>query len=68
LAAPFVKQHGYSYPIAFDGDSSATRAFKADALPTLVVISRTGKIIGWRQGTVEGAELERLVDKALSAS
>jgi len=68
LAAPFIKQHGYKYPIAFDGDATAARAYRADALPTLVVISRSGKIVASRQGMVEGAELERLVDKALNSS
>ena len=65
LAAPFVKQRGYAYPIAFDRDGSATRAYGANALPTLVVISRAGAIIAVRQGITDGAELERLVEKAL---
>ncbi len=64
LAAPFAKREGLSYPIAFD-DGHAAHAYGADALPTLVVISRTGKIVAVRQGITDGAELERLVDKAL---
>jgi hypothetical protein len=64
LAAPFARREGLSYPIAFD-TGPAARAYGADALPTLVVISRTGKIVAIRQGVTDGAELERLVDKAL---
>jgi alkyl hydroperoxide reductase subunit AhpC len=65
LAAPFVARHGYAYPIAFDRTGAAARAYGANALPTLVVISRTGAIVAVRQGITDGAELERLVEKAL---
>jgi thiol-disulfide isomerase/thioredoxin len=65
LAAPFIRQHGYGYPIAFDRDGSAARAYGANALPTLVVISKTGAIVATRQGMTDGAELERLVERAL---
>jgi cytochrome c biogenesis protein CcmG, thiol:disulfide interchange protein DsbE len=64
LAAPFARREGLSYPIAFD-PGPAAHAYGADALPTLVVISRTGKIVAVRQGVTDAAELERLVDKAL---
>jgi len=64
LAAPFAKQNGLSYPIAFD-DGKVARAYGADALPTLVVIDTQGKIVAVRQGMTDTAELERLVERAL---
>ncbi len=64
LAAPFAKREGLSYPIAFD-EGAAANAYGAGALPTLVVISRTGKIVAIRTGITDGTELEKLVDKAL---
>lgn len=65
LAAPFVQRRGYSYPIAFDDGNAAAKVYGADALPTLVVISKTGKIVAFRQGVTDAAELNRLVEQAL---
>jgi len=64
LAAPWAKRHGLSYPIAFD-DGHAALAYGVENLPTLVVISKDGKIIGMRTGMTDGAEIERLVNQAL---
>jgi cytochrome c biogenesis protein CcmG, thiol:disulfide interchange protein DsbE len=64
LAAPWARAHGISYPIAFD-DGTAARAFDVESLPTLVVISKTGKVIARRMGMTESEEIERLVNQAL---
>jgi len=61
----WAKQHHLSYPIAFDGDKSASRRYGVEGLPTLVVISKTGKVIATRTGVTDGEELERLVNQAL---
>ncbi len=61
---PFVKASGVHYPIVGD-DGSSQRAYGVDSLPTLVVISREGKIIAVRIGMTESAELEKLVKQAL---
>ena len=63
--ANWAKQHHLSYPIAFDTDKIAARAYDVDALPTLVVISKTGKVIARRTGVTDSEELERLVNQAL---
>jgi len=63
--AAWAKQHHLSYPIAFDGDKSASRRYGVEGLPTLVVISKTGKVIATRTGVTDGEELERLVNQAL---
>jgi cytochrome c biogenesis protein CcmG/thiol:disulfide interchange protein DsbE len=64
LAGPWAKRHGISYPIAFD-DGHAAAAYGVENLPTLVVISKAGKVIGMRTGMTDGAEIERLVNQAL---
>src|SRR5579859_887057 len=46
----FALQHGLSYPIAADGTGLAARAFEVDSLPTLVVVSREGKVTAVRTG------------------
>ena len=63
--AAWAKAHHLSYPIAFDGDQGAAKAYGVESLPTLVVISKTGKIVARRTGVTDGEELERLVNQAL---
>jgi cytochrome c biogenesis protein CcmG/thiol:disulfide interchange protein DsbE len=57
--------HGLTYPIVHDSTGEASRAFAVDSLPTLVVVSRTGKITAVRTGMTDDAELERLIRQAL---
>ncbi len=64
LAGPWAKRHHITYPIAFD-DGAAAHAYEADVLPTLIVISKTGKIVARRTGMTDGDEIERLVNQAL---
>jgi cytochrome c biogenesis protein CcmG/thiol:disulfide interchange protein DsbE len=64
-AAPFAKRHHLSYPIAYDEGQRAAIAYKVENLPTLVVISKTGKIVGVRTGMTSDAELDALVKRAL---
>jgi cytochrome c biogenesis protein CcmG, thiol:disulfide interchange protein DsbE len=61
----FAREAGLTYPILRDPRGTAMHAFGADSLPTLVVVSRTGKVIAERSGITSDAELERLVRQAL---
>jgi cytochrome c biogenesis protein CcmG/thiol:disulfide interchange protein DsbE len=61
----FAQQEGLTYPIAVDSGGKTMRSYDADSLPTLVVVSRTGKLTAIRTGITEDAELERLVRQAL---
>jgi thiol-disulfide isomerase/thioredoxin len=63
--AQWAKAHHISYPIAYDTDKGASRTYGVTGLPTIVVISKTGKIIARRSGVTDGEELERLVNQAL---
>jgi cytochrome c biogenesis protein CcmG, thiol:disulfide interchange protein DsbE len=64
LAGPWASSHKLTYPIAFD-NGPAAEAFGVEQLPTLIVISKTGKIIARRTGMTDGDEIERLVNQAL---
>lgn len=64
LAGPWAKSHGIRYPIAFDSGEAA-HSFGVESLPTLVVISKTGKVTARRMGMTDGEELERLVNQVL---
>jgi thiol-disulfide isomerase/thioredoxin len=61
----FTRAHGLTYPMVHDSEGEASRAFEVDSLPTLVVVSRSGKITAVRTGTTDEAELERLIQQAL---
>jgi cytochrome c biogenesis protein CcmG/thiol:disulfide interchange protein DsbE len=56
---------GLTFPIVHDDDEAAAHAYNVDSLPTLVVISRTGRIVATRTGVTDDAELDSLVRQAL---
>lgn len=61
----FALAEGLSYPIAVDPAGQTMRSYDADSLPTLVVVSKTGKVTAIRTGITEDAELERLIRQAM---
>jgi cytochrome c biogenesis protein CcmG/thiol:disulfide interchange protein DsbE len=65
LGGPWALAHHINYPIAFDTGSEAAADYGVTAMPTLVVISRTGTVIAVREGMTDADELESLVKKAL---
>jgi thiol-disulfide isomerase/thioredoxin len=64
-AVAFARKHGLTYPIAYDADRSAARAYNVKGLPTLVVISRSGKVVGTRTGVTSAKELDEMIREAL---
>jgi thiol-disulfide isomerase/thioredoxin len=61
----FTRAHHLTYPMVQDREGKAQEAFAVDSLPTLVVVSRSGKITAVRTGMTDDAELERLIRQAL---
>jgi len=64
-AARWAKSHGITYPIAFDSEQRVARAFGVENLPTLVILSKDGKVAAVRTGITSDAELEAIVKKVL---
>lgn len=64
-ARPWALRHGITYPITHDDANGVADKYLVKSLPTLVFISRDGKVLDVKQGLTEGSELERLVQKAL---
>ncbi len=71
----FARDNGLTYPIAQDREGNSMRKYgetmrkyDSDSMPTLVVVSRDGKITAIRAGITEETDLERLVGKALGGS
>jgi thiol-disulfide isomerase/thioredoxin len=63
-AKPWAWTHHISFPIVYDPDDVAPK-YGVENLPTLVVVSKTGKVMAVRTGVTSDAELERLVAAAL---
>jgi thiol-disulfide isomerase/thioredoxin len=61
----FALAEGLSYPIVHDTKGDASRLYEVANLPTLVVLSRSGKVVAVRVGITDEAELERLLRRAL---
>jgi cytochrome c biogenesis protein CcmG/thiol:disulfide interchange protein DsbE len=61
----YARAHVLSYPIVHDSVGVTSRAYEVEDLPTLIVVSRVGKIVAVRTGLTDEAELERLVRQAL---
>ena len=65
LAPLFAAKKGLSFPIVYDEGDAIAHQYQVDNMPTLVVISKEGKITAIRQGVTSDAELERLVRQVL---
>lgn len=63
-ALAFVQSVGITYPVVFDEQGLVSRAFGASELPTLVVITPSGKVSAIDARIVREAELEQLVQQA----
>ncbi|HEY8042460.1 MAG TPA: TlpA disulfide reductase family protein [Polyangiaceae bacterium] len=61
----YAASHGLSYPIVHDVTSVTSRAYDVESLPTLVVISREGRITAVRTGITDDAEIEKLIRQVL---
>jgi cytochrome c biogenesis protein CcmG/thiol:disulfide interchange protein DsbE len=62
---PWARSHGLSYPIVADETNEVAEHYGVTNLPTLIVVSRTGKVLAVREGMTGDAELEELVKQAL---
>ncbi len=61
----FALAHGLTYPIVSDNAGRTSRTYDVDGLPTLVVVSRAGKVVAVRTGVTDDGELDRLIRMAL---
>src|SRR5262249_55796932 len=64
-ARAWALSRGLSFPIVYDVNEEAAHAYGVESLPTLVVVSRSGKVLATRTGVTDDAELEELVRQAL---
>jgi cytochrome c biogenesis protein CcmG/thiol:disulfide interchange protein DsbE len=64
-ARTWALAHGLSYPIVYDTNNETAERYGVTNMPTLVVISRTGKVSAVREGLTNGSDLESLVKGVL---
>ena len=65
LAARYAVKKGLSFPIVYDEGNAIANKYRVDNLPTLIVISKEGKMVAVRHGVTSDADLERLVRQVL---
>lgn len=65
LAAHFARKKGLTFPIVYDDENAIARKYNVSSLPTLVVISKAGKIVAVRHGVTSDSELDELVRRQL---
>lgn len=60
-----AKKKGLSFPIVYDEGNEIARNYHVDAMPTLFVVSKEGKIVAVRHGITSDSDLDRLVKQVL---
>jgi peroxiredoxin len=67
---PFANRLGLTFPLVLDGDGDLQQRFQVRAVPTTVLVDRSGAIVhvrqGWRPGETEA--LERAAEALLPAT
>ena len=53
----YITEHGYTFPVYFDTEQSAARAYGIRALPTTMFIDAEGNIVTWAEGALSAEGL-----------
>lgn len=65
LAARFAAKKGLLFPVLYDEGNAIADKYRVENLPTLIVVSKEGKIVAVRHGVTSDSDLERLVRQVL---
>jgi thiol-disulfide isomerase/thioredoxin len=65
LALWLARHKRPAFTVLYDQGNMVATRYEVQNLPTLVLVSPQGKIVAVRQGVTDGAELEKLVERAL---
>ncbi len=61
----FRTDYGIGYPLVYDLGGRASRRWRVDALPTMVIVDRDGNVRYRHEGTTSEAELASMIDGLL---
>ena len=64
-ADDLITRRGYTFPVFYDNQSSAVRAYKISSIPVTYVINEEGYIIASAVGSIKSADLQAFIDKLL---
>jgi thiol-disulfide isomerase/thioredoxin len=64
IVRTFLRSSPYPYPVLLDPDNKVSDDFGINALPTLMVIDRAGRIAFLRSGLTDGETLKHLIQQA----
>ncbi len=65
LAEVYARKKRLGFPIVFDDANAVARKYHVESLPTLVLVSKEGKVVAVRRGITSDADLDRLVRSVL---
>jgi len=65
LAAQFVRAKKLGFPIVYDEGNKIANSYHVTNLPTLIIISKSGKIVAIRTGVTSDSALDELVKRYL---
>jgi thiol-disulfide isomerase/thioredoxin len=65
LAPLFAAKKGLTFPILYDEKNRIASSYDVDSLPSLIVVSKEGKIFAVRHGVTSESDLERLIRQVL---
>jgi thiol-disulfide isomerase/thioredoxin len=64
LVRNFLKNTPFSYPVLLDPESALSNRLGIDALPTLMVVDKKGKVSYFEAGLTDGDKLKRIIHQA----
>lgn len=64
--APFVEQLGVTFPVLWDEDGRAGRAYRANSIPITYLIDPSGRIAGVSRGARDWAALGPMLDRVVA--
>ena len=67
-AASFIAEKGFTFPVYYDLELSATSAYGVSAMPVTYFIDAQGNFVAWGQGALDAAALQQGIDMLLGAT
>lgn len=62
IASDFIAEEGYSFPVYYDTDYSATTVYGISSLPTTFFIDKDGYLVAYAMGAISGDILQQGID------
>lgn len=64
-ASSFIAEQGYTFPVYYDTDLTATSAYNTSGLPVTYFIDAEGNFVAWQQGMMTAETLQIGIDMLL---